>query len=209
MIEILMADDHAIFRSGVRRLLSDEPDMRVVAEAGSGPEAIEYLRHRTFCLVLLDVNMGSRSGIDTLKRIRAEWPLQPVLMLSMYPEEQYVPMALKAGANGYVCKDRDAEDLVVAIRIAARGGYYLSPEQAPGTHTARWSGALSGHTHLTERERQIMQLIVLGVSLTDIGLRLCLSVKTISTYRTRVLTKLGLASNADLVRYSLEHGFDD
>lgn len=208
MIEILMADDHAIFRSGLRRLLSDEPDMRIVAEAANGLEALQHLRSRAFGVVLLDVNMGGRSGFETLRRIHAEWPSQPVIMLSMYPEEQYAQLALEVGAQGYLSKDRDAVHLVAAIRAAASGGRYLPP----GLALVRWTAGqpeLPAHFRLTERERQIMHLIVQGVSLTGIGERLCLSVKTVSTYRTRLLAKLELASNADLVRYCLEHGIGD
>ena len=206
MIEILMADDHAIFRSGVRRLLSDEPDMRIIAEAGNGIEAIEHLRSRSFGVVLLDVNMAGGSGLDTLRRIHAEWPSQPVILLSMYPEEQYAPIALEAGANGYVSKDRDAAQLIAAIRIAASGGFCLPACLRPGRLPPT---AQAAHASLTEREWQILRLIIAGVSLTEIGNRLCLSVKTISTYRTRLLGKLGIASNAELVRYCLEHGIGD
>ena len=211
MIEILMADDHAIFRSGVRRLLSDEPDMRIVAEAANGQEALNYLRQRSFGLVLLDVNMSGRSGLDTLRRIHAEWPAQPVILLSMYPEAQYAPIALQAGAHGYLSKDRDAAELVAAIRIAAGGGYYLPSGMAPGNllRTTAAGDAPPAWKRLTEREWHILRLIVKGVSLTDIGAALCLSVKTVSTYRGRVLEKLGLHSNADLVRYCLEHGISE
>lgn len=208
MIEILMVDDHAIFRSGLRRLLSDESDMRVVAEAGNGPAAIEQLRQRRFGLVLLDINMGGRNGFDTLRRIHAEWPEQPVIMLSMYPAEQHAPMALEAGANGYLAKDCDAPRLLAAIRIAASGGYCLPPGMAP-SRLGHPRAEAPAHHRLSGREWQILRLIVHGVSLTEIGVRLCLSVKTISTYRTRLLVKLGLASNAELVRYCLEHGIDD
>ncbi len=206
MIEILMADDHAIFRSGLRRLLSDEPDMRIVAEAANGLEAFEQLRRRPFGLVLLDVNMGGRSGFETLRRIYAEWPSQPVLMLSMYPEAEYAPLALEAGAHGYLSKDRDAGQLVAAIRVAAAGGYYLPPGMTPGRLS---NPASAPEQRLTERERQILQLMLKGISLTDIGTRLCLSVKTVSTYRSRLLEKLGVGSNAELVRYCLEHGVGD
>lgn len=206
MIEILMADDHAIFRSGLRRLLSDEPDMRIVAEAANGLEAFEQLRRRPFGLVLLDVNMGGRSGFETLRRIYAEWPSQPVLMLSMYPEAEYAPLALEAGAHGYLSKDRDAGQLVAAIRVAAAGGYYLPPGMTPGWLS---NPASAPEQRLTERERQILQLMLKGISLTDIGTRLCLSVKTVSTYRSRLLEKLGVGSNAELVRYCLEHGVGD
>lgn len=207
MIEILMADDHAIFRSGVRRLLSDEPDMRIVAEAANGQEALECLRQRSFGLVLLDVSMSGRSGLDTLRRIHVEWPTQPVILLSMYPEEQYAPIALQAGAHGYLSKDRDAAELVAAIRIAAGGGYYLPPGLAPGSLLrVSATDTAPAWKRLTEREWHILRLIVKGVSLTDIGEELSLSVKTVSTYRGRVLVKLGVHNNADLVRYCLEHG---
>ncbi|WP_418647919.1 response regulator transcription factor [Thauera butanivorans] len=206
MIEILMVDDHAIFRSGLRRLLSDEPDMRIVAEAGNGREALERLRNRPFGVVLLDVSMAGGSGLDTLRRIHAEWPSQPVVMLSMYPEEQYAAIALDAGANGYVSKDRDAAQLIDAIRIAASGGFHLPAGLRPGHRPAVPHAA---HARLTEREWQILRLIVAGVSLTEIGRRLCLSVKTVSTYRSRLLGKLAIVSNAELVRYCIEHGIDD
>ena len=206
MIEILMVDDHTIFRSGLRRLLSDEHDMRIVAEAGNGREAVEHLRRRPFGLLLLDVNMGGGSGLDALRRIHAEWPSQPVIMLSMYPEEQYAPIALAAGANGYISKDCDAPQLIAAIRVAASGGYFLPPGLRHGQHAPV---AQTAHNNLTEREWQILRMIVAGVSLTEIGQRLCLSVKTISTYRTRLLEKLCLKSNAELVRYCLAHGITD
>lgn len=206
MIEILMVDDHTIFRSGLRRLLTDEPDMRIVAEAAGGREAIEQLRRRPYDLVLLDVSMSGGSGLDALRRIHAEWPSQRVIMLSMYPAEQYAPIALEAGAQGYVSKDADATQLVAAIRIVASGGYCLPACLRPGHHPPLTATA---HAALTEREWQILRLIVAGVSLTEIGNRLCLSVKTISTYRTRLLHKLALASNAELVRYCLEHGIGD
>ncbi len=207
MIEILMVDDHAIFRSGVRRLLADEVDMRIVAEAGNGLEALENLRARSFDLALLDVNMGGRSGLETMRRIRAEWPGLPVIMLSMYPEEQYAPMVFAQGANGYLSKDRDAEQLVAAIRSVAGGGCYLPPGMQRSA--LRTAGDAPLHQRLTEREWEILRLIVQGVSLTEIGARLCLSVKTISTYRTRLLAKLKLTSNAELVRYCLEQGISD
>ncbi|NJD24785.1 MAG: response regulator transcription factor [Betaproteobacteria bacterium] len=207
MIEILMADDHAIFRSGLRRLLADESDMRVIAEAGNGHEVVEHLRSRMFDLVLLDVNMGGRSGLETMRRIRAEWPSVPVIMLSMYPEEQYAPMAFEQGANGYLSKDRDADQLIAAIRSVASGGCYLPPGMQRRALRVAGEGPL--HLSLTEREWEILRLIVQGVSLTQIGIRLCLSVKTISTYRTRLLAKLKLSSNADLVRYCLEQGISD
>jgi len=210
MIDVLIADDHAIFRSGLRRLISDETDMRVVAEAASGQEVLERLQSGSYSVVLLDINMPGRSGLETLKRIRVSWPQQPVLMLSMYPEEQYAFMALDAGANGYLSKDRDAAELLQAIRVAAGGGHYLPPEAAAQMLTRlRQESAQAPHLSLSARELEILHLIVAGVSLTEIGERLFLSVKTISTYRTRLLAKLGVDSNAELVRYAMRHKLVD
>lgn len=210
MIEILMADDHPIFRSGMRRLLSDENDMRVLAEASNGLEAIALLRQQRFGVVLLDINMGGRSGLETLRRIRAEWPAQPVIMLSMYPEEQYAGISLQAGANGYLSKDRDAADLLAAIRMAAAGGCYIPAATAAGFPCKPEADeSLPPHQRLTEREWEIMRLIVKGISLTEIGSQLSLSVKTISTYRHRLLAKLDLENNADLVRYCLQARITD
>ena len=210
MIDVLVVDDHAIFRSGLKRLLADETDMQVSGEAGSGQEALDMLQAGAFSLVLLDINMTGRSGLDTLKRIRARWHEQPVLMLSMYPHEQYAAMALDAGANGYLSKDCDARELVQAIRIASGGGYYLSPAAAGSIFVKlRKEGGQPPHFKLTPRELEILNLIIQGVSLTEIGKRLFLSVKTVSTYRTRLLEKLGVENNADLLRYALRHGLTE
>lgn len=210
MIDVLIADDHAIFRSGMRRLLSDEPDMRVSGEAANGQEVLERLAADRYSVVLLDINMPGRSGLDTLKRIRAAWPDLPVLMLSMYPEEQYALIAIEGGANGYLSKDRDAAELLQAIRTAAAGGKYLSPGVAVQLLTRpRNEGNQAPHLGLSARELEILHLIVRGVSLTEIGEKLFLSVKTISTYRSRLLSKLGVDSNAELVRYALRHHLID
>lgn len=210
MIAVLMVDDHAIFRSGIRRLLADEADMAVTGTAASGQEALERLQREPYSVVLLDISMNGRSGLDTLQRIRAQWPRQPVLMLSMYPAEQYAVIALEAGANGYLSKDCDAAELVAAIRIAATGGHYLPPRSAGDLlRKLRRDPQEPAHLRLTPREREILNLIVQGISLTDIGNRLFLSVKTVSTYRSRILEKLGLESNVELVRYALRHGLTD
>ena len=210
MIDVLIADDHAIFRSGMRRLLSDEPDMRVSGEAANSQEVIDLLQAGQYSVVLLDINMPGRSGLETLKRIRKSWPAQPVLMLSMYPEEQYALIAIEGGANGYLSKDRDAGELLQAIRAAAEGGCYISPNVAVQLLTKpRHEANQAPHLGLSAREIEILHLIVQGVSLTEIGEKLFLSVKTISTYRTRLLAKLGLESNADLVRYALRHELID
>ena len=213
MIEVLVVDDHTIFRSGLRRLLADEADMRVVEEAGSAADALQLLRKRRFDAVMLDINMKGRSGLELLKTLRQEWPALPVLMVSMYPEEQFAKAALEAGASGYVTKDAEPGDLLAAIRSVAQGGKWLSPDFV--ARRRRASADSSGlddsppHFRLSARELQILLAIVAGKSLTDIGADLFLSVKTVSTYRGRILDKLGLESNPELVRYAMQHSLLD
>lgn len=207
-IRVLIVDDHAIFRSGVRRLLSDESDMRISDEARHGAEALVKLRTGGVDLVLLDINLAGRSGLEVLTQIRAEWPKLPVIMLSMYPQEQYAAVALRGGARGYVSKDMESDDLVAAIRVVMAGGQFVSANvmrdlwQAP--NPALTPDDAPPHHRLTHREFQVLLGIAGGKSLTDMGKEMCLSVKTVSTYRSRVLEKLGLGSNADLVRYALQ-----
>jgi two-component system, NarL family, invasion response regulator UvrY len=206
MIELLVVDDHAIFRAGLRRLLSDETDMRVVAEATSGEEAIAMIRDRRFDVVVLDINMKGRNGLDTLAAVRAEFPRLPVLMLSMYIEPQYMQMALKANANAYLSKDTHPAELTKAIRHVAAGGHYMSG--GGPARLGREEGP-AAHASLSQRERHIMMKIVSGHSLTEIGVQMSLSVKTVSTYRTRLLQKLDLTSNAELVQYAMRNGLID
>ncbi len=210
MIRILLVDDHTIFRDGLKRLLQEESDIAVSAEASDSGEALGKLRAETFDLVLLDINMRGRSGLDILPSIRSEWPSLPVIVLSMYPAEQYALRAFEAGASGYIAKDMDSTQLIVSIRKVAAGGKYFPPEVA---HTI--IGQLgsqfqeSPHQLLSSREFEIMLLIVKGSRLIDIGKQLLLSVKTVSTYRSRLLTKLNLGSNAELVQYALRHNLID
>ncbi len=212
MIEILVVDDHTIFRSGLRRLLGDEPDMRVAEEAGNAADAMRLLRQGRFDLLILDINLKGRSGLEMLKGVRREWPALPVLMVSMYPEEQFARAALEAGANGYLPKDAEHEALLAAIRRVAQGGGYVTPGFVARSRDAR--NALDGtpappHFRLTAREMQIMSAIVAGKSLTDIATELCISVKTVSTYRGRILDKLELGSNSELVRYAMQNSLLD
>lgn len=208
MIEVLIVDDHAIFRSGVARLLADESDLRVAGEAANGLDALARLRQRAYDVVLLDINMNGRSGLEMLAHIRAEWPQQAVIMLSMYPEEQYAVQALKAGAQCYLSKDVDAGEMLAAIRQVAAGQRYISPATAAKLLTQPdHDGA--PHLQLSPRELHILLLIAQGHSLTAIGTQLFLSVKTVSTYKTRLLAKLGLTGTAELVRYALQHRLVD
>jgi len=210
MVEILIVDDHKIFRAGIARLLSDEPDLRVACEAGDGATAIALLRERRFDLVLLDINMGARGGLETLSLIRSEWPQLPVIMLSMYVEAQYARRAMRSRANAYLSKDVDPDELLQAIRVAARGGVYVTQRFASQTRAGTGDPeAALPHAGLSPREMQVLLKIARGVPLTEIGVQLCLSVKTIGTHRSRILEKLGLASNAELIQYALRYGLVD
>lgn len=211
MIEVLVVDDHTIFRAGVARLLGDEPDIRVTGEACDGPEAMRMIRARPFDLVLMDINMRPRSGLDTLVSLRAEKPRLPVIMLSMYLESQYARQAIKARANAYLSKDVGPEELVHAVRQVARGGVYVTRGYAlerAGAMPAPPQGR-PAHEVLSPREMQVLHKIACGVSLTEIGAQMCVSVKTIATHRSRVLDKLGMTSNAQLVQYAVRHGLVD
>lgn len=212
MIEALVVDDHTIFRSGLERLLADEADMRVRGQAGSAAEGMRMLRTVPFDVVILDINMKGRSGLDMLKSIRVEWPALPVLMVSMYPEDQFAQAALDAGANGYVSKDAEPEDLLVAIRRVAMGGTYVSQafkEKLHDTRSALGETPAPPHFSLSAREMQVLTAIVAGRSLTEIAEQLFLSVKTVSTYRGRILQKLNLTSNSELVRYAMHNSLLD
>lgn len=210
MIRLLLVDDHTIFREGLKRLLCEHEGFGVVAEASDASQALRCVREHEFDVALLDVNMPGRSGLEMLPSFRSERPAMPIVVLSMYPAEQYALRAFQAGAAGYVTKDMDARELIESIRKVARGGRYMSAavmEQLLDSK-ARESGA-AAHRQLSSREYEIMLLMVRGVRLTEIGRQMFLSVKTISTYRTRILTKLGLASNAELTRYALQERLID
>lgn len=211
MIRVLVVDDHTIFRAGITRLMSDEPDLTVTGEAADGACALTLIRAHHYDVVLLDINMGARGGLETLAAIRAEWPRLPVIMLSMYVETQYARLALKSRANAYLSKDVDTSELLRAIRHVAKGGVYVTPTFASQSFVRDLGNACSGplHESLSPREMQVMQKIARGVPLTEIGVQLCLSVKTIGTHRSRILEKLEVASNAELIQYALRHALVD
>jgi two-component system invasion response regulator UvrY len=209
-IRILIADDHAIVRSGLRQILSDSPDLIVTGEAQNGVEAMQKLRDGSFDLVLMDVSMPDRNGIDTLKLVRKEFPKLPVLVLSMHPEEQYALRALKAGASGYLTKQSAPEQLVTAIRRVASGKKYLSEEMI-SEFFDNMDDDLERplHEKLSDREYQTLVMISSGKTLTQIGEELHLSVKTVSVYRARLLEKMRMKNNAELTHYGLKHGLTD
>jgi len=205
-IRVLIADDHAIVRQGLRAILSDTTDMVVAGEAENGIRALQLLRDGNWDVVLMDVNMPDRNGIDTLKLVKKEFPKLPVLMLSMHPEEQYAVRALKAGASGYLSKQSAPEQLVLAIRQVASGKKYVSAEVAEQLATAITEDDRAPHERLSDREYQTLCMIASGKTLTQIGEELNLSVKTVSVYRARLLEKMKLKNNAELTHYGLKHG---
>lgn len=210
MIEILLADDHAIVRDGLRQIIADTDDLSVAGEAVNGSEVIARVRERNWDVLLLDISMPGKNGLELIKQIKIERPKMPILILSMHDEEQYALRALRAGAAGYLTKDSDARQLLAVIRKVAGGGVYLSPAMAermarelmPATEAPP-------HTLLSDREYQIFELIVRGDSLTSIAERLCLSIKTVSTHKSNLLQKMNMSNQAELIRYAIRHGLAD
>ncbi|SMB24353.1 Response regulator receiver, LuxR family [Sterolibacterium denitrificans] len=206
-IRVLIADDHAIVRQGLRQILSETDDLLVAGEASDGVDVMHLAREQPWDVVLLDVSMPNRNGIDTLKMLRKEFPRLPVLILSMHPEEQYAVRALKSGASGYVTKQSAPEQLVTAIRQVADGHKYVSPSLAMRlADVIAENNDRPPHEMLSDREYQILCLIAAGRPLTQIAEELNISVKTISEYRRRMLDKMKLESNAELIRYGVKHG---
>ena len=207
MIRILIIDDHAIVRRGLRDIVADTPDMEVVVEASNGHEGLRMARKSEPDVILLDISMPGLSGLETLQQIKAERPSRQVLMLSMFPEEQYAVRALKLGASGYLTKESAPDELIAAIRKVASGGRYVNNSLAE--KLAEYVGGENGlplHHTLSNRELQVMLMIATGKSVKNIADQLSLSVKTISTHRTRLLQKMQLHNNAELVRYALDQG---
>ncbi len=206
MIRLLLVDDHTMFREGIKQVLHKHADMSVVAEAGNGHDALALVREQEVDVVLLDISMPGLSGLDILRDIVLERPRLAVLVLSMHPEEQYAIRVLKAGAMGYLTKESAGEELVAAIRVLARGGTYVSPSSAKALADAlRSDWDTLPHHLLSDREYQVMRQLALGQRICDIAEDLCLSEKTITTYRTRVLDKMKLRTNAEITRYALRH----
>jgi two-component system invasion response regulator UvrY len=210
MIRVLLADDHAIVRAGLRELLADTGDIAVAGEAGTGQEALARAREGDYDVIVLDMSMPGRSGVELIKQIKNERPKLRILILSMHSEAQYAVRAIKAGASGYLTKDAAADQLVAAIRRVAGGGAYMSPEAAErlARDFERPSDA-PPHTLLSDREFQVLQLIVSGKSITAIAEALSLSVKTVSTHKTRIMEKMGITNQVELVRYAMHHGLLD
>lgn len=207
MARILIADDHAIVRAGLKQFIAEESDLTVTAEAGSGTDAIQLVRTQDFDVVLLDIAMPDRSGIDALRQIKQIKPDLPVLILSTFPEEQYAVNVMRAGASGYLNKETAPSQLVSAIRTVLQGRKYVGPTLAQ-ILASELNGDVSKplHSSLSQREFQIFCKLAAGMSVSEIGNELFLSVKTISTYRARILEKMNFKTNADLTYYALKNG---
>ena len=207
-LNILIADDHAIVRTGLRQLLTDEFGAIKFAEAANAHELMAHAAKQAWDIILLDITMPGRSGLDVLKELRETQPASPVLVLSMHPEDQYAVRVLKAGASGYITKNAASDVVPDAIRKVLAGGKYISGALAQ--ELARRLSGPSGqapHETLSDREFQVLGLIGAGKSVKEISYGLGLSVKTVSTYRTRLLQKLSLTTTADLIRFAIQEGF--
>jgi DNA-binding NarL/FixJ family response regulator len=203
VIRILIADDHKIVRDGLKRILAATTDMEVAGEAATGDEALALVRGNEYDVAMLDMSMPGLSGIDLVKRLKTEKPKMRILVLSMHGEHQYAARALKAGASGYLTKDSASEQLLGALRKIAAGGVHLS--DAAAASLIGTSGK-PPHETLSDREFEVLRLLASGLGPTEIGERLHLSVKTVSTHKSRILEKLNVDSTAALVRYAIEHG---
>lgn len=207
MTRVVIADDHAIVREGLVRILEGTGRGFQVAEASSGFQALELLRRQPAELAIVDLSMPGMSGIELIRRIRSEFAATAVLVLSMHAEEQYAMRAFKAGAAGYVTKDRAGAELIDAVNKVARGGAYVTSSLAERVvQQLAGSAAVPGHDHLSDRELEVLRRIVAGERLSDIADSLHLSIKTVSTHKRRIQDKLGLPSTAALVRYGMEQG---
>ncbi|MDD5404860.1 MAG: response regulator transcription factor [Sulfuricella sp.] len=206
-IRILIADDHALLREGVKHILSEHPDIEVVGEASNGSEALARIQAENWNAVVLDMSMPGKSGIELIKQIKAEKPKLPILVLSMHTEDLYAVRTLKAGASGYLCKDNAESQLAQAIRKVAKGGLFISQAVAEKLAVEMLTGTTDAppHTLLSDREYQIFLLIAYGRSVSEIAGELNLSVKTVSTHKTRLMRKMNVANVAELIHYAIRH----
>ena len=210
MIRIVIADDHAIVREGLKRIVSLVDDMQVTGEAADGTEVMQRVRELSFDVLMLDLSMPGRSGMELIKLVHAEKPKLRILVLSMHQELQYAVRAIKSGASGYLTKESAPSLLEQAIRKLAGGGAFISAEVAEQLAL----GAMPGgeglpHENLSNREFEVLRLLVAGTSVTDISLRLKLSVKTVSSHKANLMHKMGLTNQSELIRYALKHGLID
>ena len=207
MIRVVIADDHQILREGLKQLLEAAGDLEIVGEAGDGFEVLERTRGLDFDVLLLDMSMPGKSGVELIRQVKSERPKLRILVLSMHEEPQYAVRAIRAGASGYVTKESAAALLVAAIRKVAGGGAFITAEVAERLALDSMPQAQGPlHARLSDREYQVFDLLVRGLSVSEIAQDLHLSAKTISTHKARLMEKLQVDNGADLVRYALEHG---
>jgi two-component system, NarL family, invasion response regulator UvrY len=207
MLRILLADDHAVVRQGVKQILSNSIEKVIFGEAGSGRELRELINNESWDIVVLDLSMPESNGTELLKQIKHERPNLPVLILSMFPEDQYALRTIKAGAAGYLNKESAPEELVQAIHRILQGGEYVSTTLAEQLiHYARHEEDMPAHKYLSDREYQVLCMIASGKEIREIADELSLSVKTISTYRARLLAKMNMRTNAELTYYAIRNG---
>lgn len=207
MIRVLIADDHAVVREGLALMLASDDEIKISATASSGAEALEFIRKKVFDVVLMDMSMPGMNGLEALKQIKAEKPRLPVLLFSVHPEEQYALRCIKAGAAGYLNKSCKKEELIAAVRRVSEGKTYITPSvsecmagQLQDGEKHEWP-----HQALSDREYEVFELMAKGKAPGDIAKKLSLSPKTVSTYRERILEKMGLENNASLMRYAFDH----
>lgn len=206
-MKVLVVDDHPVVRKGIIHILEEDPRVEACAEAGSAAELMRRVSEERWDVVVLDINLPDRSGLEVLRDLKAAFPRLPVLVLSVYPEDQYAVMALKAGASGYLPKDGLAEELAAALHKVADGGRYITPRLAERLAENLLSPPVEQpHLRLSEREFQVLLGLASGKRLKDIARQMNISVKTVSTYRARVLEKMGMENNAQLTRYALRNG---
>ena len=209
-MKILIADDHPLFRAGLKETLSKEKDVQLIGEADNGRKALELAREQHWDVVLLDLTMPGTDGLEALQELRREQPKLPVLILSAHPEDQLALRLLKAGAAGYLTKDKAPEVLLAAVRKVLRGEKYISESLAAKVTLDVVSGKTPAlHEALSHREYQVMRMIAAGKAIKEIAAELFLSVRTVSTYRARVLVKMHMKTNADLIRYAMQHNLVD
>jgi len=207
MIRILIADDHPIVRRGLKQILADERDFAVLGEAQNGQEVLQLLHQQQWDVLVLDINMPQMSGLEVLQEVKLRWPDLPVLVMSIHSDEQFGVRALRAGSAGYLTKESAPEELVKAIRKVHGGGKYISPSLGEQLVSALQAGGDRPlHELLSNREFEILCLISSGKTVSEIAEQLILSVKTVSTYRARILEKMNLHSNAELMHYAIRHG---
>jgi len=210
MIRVIIADDHTIVREGLKQLLSAESDLEVVGEARDGHEALKIARDTDFDVLLLDMSMPGKGGMELIRQVKSEKPKVRILVLSMHAEHQYAVRAIKSGASGYLTKDSASTQLLSAIRKVAGGGAFISAEVAEQLALSAMPHAEGPpHASLSDREYQVFQLLVAGTSVSEIAQQLNLSVKTVSTHKARLMEKMGLANQTELVRYAIKHRLVD